>query len=160
MELSGLQRLFLTEFNQISTKLGQNLCPLYRECPLYGVSVSERFHCISKKTLNCQHSILLNENKETTFTRIFWEELNSIISDNHMEISVLRTSKMRGFNLLLLCVSKFNEKYTTFPIFVLKAVQNEDSTFTQLYAHQALVKYLKQKHLNLFKVNDTNQNEI
>ena len=24
----------------------QNLCPLYRECPLYGVSVVERFHCI------------------------------------------------------------------------------------------------------------------
>ena len=26
--------------------MGQNLCPLYREYPLYGVSVLERFHCI------------------------------------------------------------------------------------------------------------------
>ena len=45
MELSALQRLFLVEFDQKTAKLGQNLCPLYRECPLYGVSVLERFHC-------------------------------------------------------------------------------------------------------------------
>ena len=47
MELSALQRLLLIEFDQNTTISGQNLCPLYRECPRYGVSVLERFHCIS-----------------------------------------------------------------------------------------------------------------
>ena len=47
MEVSALQRLHLVEFDQKTKKLGQNLCPVYRESPLYGVSVLERFHCIT-----------------------------------------------------------------------------------------------------------------
>ena len=46
MEVSALQRLLLTEFDQKTSNLGRNLCPLYRECLLYGVSVLERFLCI------------------------------------------------------------------------------------------------------------------
>ena len=49
MELSALWRLLLLEFDQKTAKLGQNLCPLYRECPLYGVSILERFHCIMER---------------------------------------------------------------------------------------------------------------
>ena len=29
----------------VTAKFGQNLCLLYRGCPLYGMSVLERFHC-------------------------------------------------------------------------------------------------------------------
>ena len=35
----------LVGFDLKDTKLGQNLCPLYRDCLLYGVSFFERFHC-------------------------------------------------------------------------------------------------------------------
>ena len=45
MEVSALKRLLLTEFDKKTSNLGRNLCPLYRECPLYGVSVLERFLC-------------------------------------------------------------------------------------------------------------------
>ena len=48
MEVSVLQRLLSIELNQKITKLMQNSCPHYRECPLYGASVLERFHCANK----------------------------------------------------------------------------------------------------------------
>ena len=48
MEVSTLERLLLTEFDQKTSNLGRNLCPLYRECPLYGVSILERFLCSPK----------------------------------------------------------------------------------------------------------------
>ena len=35
----------MIEFYQKTGKLRQNLCPLYRKCPLYGMSVLEIFHC-------------------------------------------------------------------------------------------------------------------
>ena len=44
MEVSALQRLLA----QKTKKLVQNICPLYRECPLHGVSVLKRFHCTCK----------------------------------------------------------------------------------------------------------------
>ena len=47
MEVPALQRLLLIEFHQEIEKLGQKFIPLYGECPLYGVSVLERFYCIS-----------------------------------------------------------------------------------------------------------------
>ena len=58
MKVSALQRLLLTEFDQKTSNLGRNLCPLYRECPLYGVSVLERFHCIVM-SIFCEY---LNQN--------------------------------------------------------------------------------------------------
>ena len=46
IEVSALQRLLLIEFYQETTKLGQNLCPFYKECPLCDASLLEGFHCI------------------------------------------------------------------------------------------------------------------
>ena len=41
MEVSALQRLLLSEFDLKNTKLGQNLCPLYRVSALWCVRLSE-----------------------------------------------------------------------------------------------------------------------
>ena len=49
--------LVLTEFDLKNTKMGQNLCPLYKECPLYGVSVLDRFHCIKISVSYIQDNI-------------------------------------------------------------------------------------------------------
>ena len=56
------QRLHLIDFDQKTTTLGQNLCPLYRECPLYGASVSVRLHFVSEKV-----KIYVKERLQTGF---------------------------------------------------------------------------------------------
>ena len=38
-------RLLLRDFDQKTVKSGQSLRPLYRDCPIFGVSVLETFHC-------------------------------------------------------------------------------------------------------------------
>ena len=47
MEVSVLQKVLLQDFDQETTKLGQNLCPLYRECRFMVpfLHSTERFHC-------------------------------------------------------------------------------------------------------------------
>ena len=62
--------MILTEFGQKTTKLGQDLSPLYRECPLYGVPVLERFHCIPF-VVSCFSDEILDvgmENNSATFS--------------------------------------------------------------------------------------------
>ena len=46
IKVFALQGSLLQDYGQVIDKLEHKMCPLYRECSLYHVSVSKRFYCM------------------------------------------------------------------------------------------------------------------
>ena len=62
--------LLSQDFDYKTSWLGKNLCPLYRECLLYSVSVLERFHCIKKE--QSQIIKILKDIPESSYVILLW----------------------------------------------------------------------------------------